>query len=113
MRSLASFGAIVGVAALAVHAGVADAGVWLVRTRTLGCVDIKHLAEMEKLSRVPTTPKEYADIMRARGHKVTIGLPKWAPPEMKDKAVVVTVNSENRLFVQEELCNQPAPDAKR
>ncbi|MBI1734045.1 MAG: hypothetical protein HYR51_02620 [Candidatus Rokubacteria bacterium] len=53
------------------------------------------------------SPDEYADIMRARGKQVTVGPPPDLAPNMKDKAVVVTVNADNRVFVQEELCQKP------
>ena len=52
-----------------------EAGAWFVLTRSYGCTEIKYLAQTEKLPRVPASPAEYADMMRARGHTVTVGLP--------------------------------------
>lgn len=92
--------------ALGGTAGPVEAGTWFVLTRSWGCTDVKHLAESEKLPRVPTSPKEYADMMRARGHSVTVGLPTGATPDLADKAVMVTVNKDRRVFLQEELCDK-------
>ena len=105
---------IVGfVTALTMVAGLAEAGTWFVLTRSYGCTDVKHLAATEKLPRVPASPTEYADMMRARGHNVTLGLPTGASPALAEKAVMVTVNKDRRVFLQEELCEKPeAPPQK-
>ena len=101
------------VAGLTMVAGVAEAGTWFVLTRSYGCTDVKHLAATEKLPRVPASPTEYADMMRARGHNVTVGLPTGASPNLADKAVMVTVNKERRVFLQEELCQRPDPPEQK
>jgi hypothetical protein len=107
-------GIVASLAALAVTGGVGEAGTWLVLTRSYGCTDVKYLAETEKLPRVPTSPNEYADMMRARGHSVTVGLPTGASPALAGKAVMVTVNKDRRVFLQEELCEKPAaPEPRR
>jgi hypothetical protein len=100
--------AVLGVALVAM-AGTAEAGTWFVLTRSYGCTDVKYLAETERLPRVPASPKEYADMMRARGHAVTVGLPPGATPDLAEKTVMVTVNKDRRVFLQEELCEKPEP----
>ena len=93
--------------ALLTAVGTVEAGAWFVLTRSYGCTEIKYLAQTEKLPRVPASPAEYADMMRARGHTVTVGLPTGATPDLADRAVMVTVNKDRRVFLQEELCQKP------
>lgn len=104
---------VAGAAAWLAFTNVAAAGTWLVLTRSYGCTELKYLAEAEKLPHVPTTPTEYADMMRRRGHYVTVGVPTGIAPDMADKAVLVKVKNENRVFVQEELCAKPETNQKR
>ena len=104
---------VAAVVSLVAFAAIAEAGPWLVLTRSYGCTDVKHLAETEKLSRVPTSPDEYADMMRTRGKKVEVGSPPGLAPHLKDKAVMIVVNGENRVFVQEELCQKPEPPQQK
>jgi hypothetical protein len=78
---------------------------WMLFGREAGCVSMQQLVRMERLDRAPATPEEFADAMRARGHKVTLGLPEGFPADMQGKAVMVRYGeSRAPIFLRMELC---------
>lgn len=81
---------------------------WMLLSRESGCVSLQLLVKMERLPHAPSSPEEFAAMMRARNHPVTVGLPDGFPREMAGKAVMVKY-AENRMpiFVRAELCDRP------
>jgi len=81
---------------------------WYLLSREEGCVDLKLLVDAERLSRVPVSPEDYAQMMRERSEKVTVGLPPNVPSEFNGKLVQVTVGSEEGgpVFVKDEVCRK-------
>jgi hypothetical protein len=95
-------------ASMAVHLPAAQAqDAWMLLSRESGCVSLKFLVQMERLPHAPSSPEEFAEMMRARNHPVTVGLPDGFPREMAGKAVMVRYG-ENRMpiFVRAELCDR-------
>ncbi|MFM9887787.1 MAG: hypothetical protein ACKVQT_32580 [Burkholderiales bacterium] len=78
---------------------------WMLLSRESGCGSLQMLMKMERLPQAPSSPDEFAAMMRARGHSVTVGLPEGFPNEMTGKAVMVKY-AENRapVFLRAELC---------
>ncbi len=78
---------------------------WMLLSRESGCLDLHMLARMERLPQVPSSPDEFAAMMRARNHTVTMTLPAGFPPKWAGKAVMVKY-AENRapVFLRTELC---------
>lgn len=76
-------------------------------SRESGCGSLQMLMKMERLPQAPSTPDEFAAMMRARGHPVTVGVPDGFPKEMAGKAVMVKY-AENRapIFVRADLCGK-------
>ena len=79
---------------------------WYLLSREEGCLDLRILAEMEKLPRTPTSPEDYAQMMRARGQVVSLELPKEVPAALEGKVVQVRVGNEDGgpVFVRDEVC---------
>lgn len=82
-------------------------GTWMLASRESGCANLQLLVRMERLERAPASPEEFAAMMRARGHQVTVGLPDGFPTDMAGKAVMVKY-AENRapVFLRAELCGR-------
>jgi hypothetical protein len=80
---------------------------WMLLSRESGCASLQLLVKMERLSHAPASPDEFAAMMRARKHVVTVGLPDGFPREMADKAVMVKY-ADNRapVFLRAELCGR-------
>jgi hypothetical protein len=80
---------------------------WMLLSRESGCVSLQMLVRMERLPQAPSSPEEFAAMMRARGHQVAVTLPDGFPKEMAGKAVMVKY-AENRapVFLREELCRR-------
>jgi hypothetical protein len=80
---------------------------WMLLSRESGCVSVQILVKAERLPHAPTSPEDFAAMMRARNHQVTVGLPDGFPREMAGKAVMVKY-AENRapVFIRTELCAQ-------
>jgi hypothetical protein len=80
---------------------------WMLLSRESGCVSLQLLVKMERLPHAPSTPEEFAAMMRARDRQVTVGLPDGFPPEMTGKVVMVKY-AENRapVFMRAELCGR-------
>lgn len=80
-------------------------GEWQLMSREDGCVGLETLAKRERLARTPSTPEEFAGMMRARGYSVTTGHPDGFPAELSGKAVMVRVRENMApVFVRVELC---------
>jgi hypothetical protein len=80
---------------------------WMLLSRESGCVSVQILVKAERLPHAPSSPEEFAAMMRARNHQVTMGLPEGFPREMAGKAVMVKYG-ENRapVFMHAELCGR-------
>jgi hypothetical protein len=98
--------------------GSAQQAAWFLLSREEGCVDLRILVEAEKLPRVPTSPEDYAQMMRGRGKDVSLGLPKEVPADFKGKIVQVSTSGEEGgpVFVTDEVCRKlrakPAVDRR-
>lgn len=103
MRSL-----LILLVALVPPTGSAQQAAWYLLSREQGCVDLKVLVEAEKLPRAPTSPEDYAQMMRARGKSVTIGLPKGVPADFDGKIVQVRTDNDDGgpVFVKDEVCRK-------
>ena len=83
----------------------AQASGWFVLAREDGCMDPKVLVKADGLPRVPASPDDYAQLMRARGATVTLGLPAGFPAELAGRVVQVTIGpSKAPVFVREDVC---------
>lgn len=78
---------------------------WFLLSREEGCVGLELLARMERLDRAPRDPEDFATLMRARGHRVSVGLPDGFPMDFTGRAVMVRYR-DNRapVFLRAELC---------
>jgi hypothetical protein len=80
---------------------------WMLLSRESGCGSLQMLMKMERLPQAPSTPDEFASMMRARGHTVTVTLPEGFPPDMVGKAVMVKyAESRAPIFVRADLCEK-------
>lgn len=80
---------------------------WFVLSRSEGCVELSAVARGDRLSRVPISPDDYADMMRARGHQATLGRPPGFPLELAGKVVMVKIRDDHApVFVHEDVCKQ-------
>lgn len=80
---------------------------WFLMSREDGCLGMELLVKREKLPKVPATPEEFAEMMRERGHHVTLGLPEGFPAELAGKVVLVKVRENMApVFVRKEICRQ-------
>ena len=85
----------------------ADEAPWYLMDRHEGCVDLNVLVQRERLSRVPTSPEDFARMMRSRGYTVAVGSVPNTPPHLVGKLVLVDVRDDLKpVFVQKELCRQ-------
>jgi len=93
---------------LVVAPAFAQRPTWYVLSREKGCVDPKVLLEYEQLPRAPASPDQYAQMMRDRGNKVTVGFPPDMPPEYHAKIVQVKVGNDDGgpVFADEEVCRR-------
>lgn len=80
---------------------------WMLLSRESGCVSLQLLVKMERLPHAPASPEEFAAMMRARNHSVTMSLPDGFPREMSGQAVMVKY-ADNRapVFVRPALCSR-------
>jgi len=71
-------------------------------------MDLKILTEAEKLPRVPTSPEDYAQMMRERGKEVALELPKDVSSDFNGKIVQVRVGNDEGgpVFVKDEVCRK-------
>lgn len=91
--------------ALAASMASAQQSAWYVLSREDGCMDPKVLVKVEKLSRAPVSPEDFAAMMRERGEAATIGPAPGFPPELTGKVMQVNVGrSKAPIFVKEEIC---------
>ena len=93
------------VAALFAMSTVLAQEAWMLLSRESGCASLQMLVRMERLTQAPSSPDDFAAMMRARDHQVIMGLPEGFPPEMKGKAVMVKY-ADNRapVFLRAEQC---------
>jgi hypothetical protein len=78
---------------------------WYVFSREDGCLDLQVLAKIEKLSRTPESPDDFAQMLREQGEAVTIGKPSGFPAELTGQVVQVNVGSSKApIFVKDEVC---------
>lgn len=79
---------------------------WYLLSREEGCLDLRTLVEMEKLPRTPTSPEDYAQMVRERGKEVSLEPPKDVPADLKGKIVRVRIGNEEGgpVFVRAEVC---------
>jgi len=86
--------------------GSAQQASWYLLSREEGCLDLSILVEMQKLPRTPTSPEDYAQMMRERGKEVSLELPKDVPADFKGKIVQVRIGNEEGgpVFVRDEVC---------
>ncbi len=89
-------------------AGSAQQATWYLLSREEGCIDLRILVEAEKLPRVPTSPEDYAQMMRERGKNVSLGLPRDVPADLYGKIVQVRVGNDEGgpVFVKDEVCRE-------
>src|SRR5688572_6748634 len=66
---------------------------WDVLAHDDGCIELRVLVKAEKLSRVPISPEDFAQMMRQRGELVVVGPPANLPSELAGKVVQVKVGS--------------------
>lgn len=94
--------------ALVPSAGSAQQPHWYLLSREQGCVELTTLVEAYSLPRAPTSPDDYAQMMRERGKKVTLGLPKEVPADFNGKIVQVRVGDDDGgpVFVTDEVCRK-------
>jgi hypothetical protein len=81
---------------------------WFLLSREGGCVDLKALVDLGAASRVPVSPEDYAQMMRERGKKVTLGPPPDVPSELNGKMVQATTGGEDGgpVFARDEVCRK-------
>ncbi len=78
---------------------------WYLLSRDNGCADLQMLVRMEKLSRQPVSPEDFAQMMRERGEQVAVGPPADLPPELSGKVIQVAFGrGKAPIFVREEIC---------
>jgi hypothetical protein len=83
---------------------------WYLLAREIGCVDLQLLVRMEKLSRAPVSPEDFAQMLRERGEEVILGPLADAPAEFIGKVVQVKYGSGKApIFVKEEICRTIEP----
>jgi hypothetical protein len=58
---------------------------WMLLSRESGCVSVQMLVKAERLPHAPSSPEEFAAMMRARNHQVIVGLLDGFPREMTGK----------------------------
>jgi hypothetical protein len=86
---------------------VPPASGWSVLSRSEGCVPLDVIVRGDRLPRLPVSPDDYADMMRARGHTVTVDLPPGFPPDLAGKVVMVKVRDDRApVFVRDDVCRQ-------
>lgn len=88
--------------------GSGQQAAWFLLSREEGCVDLKILVEAEKLPRVPTSPEDYAQMMRERGQDVSLELPRDVPSEFNGRIVQVRIGNDDGgpVFVRDEVCRK-------
>ena len=97
----------IGMFAAIIAAPAALAQEWMLLSRESGCVSLQLLVKMERLQQAPSSPDEFAAMMRARGYIVSVRLPDGFPLDMAGKAVMVRY-ADNRapVFLRAEQCNK-------
>lgn len=86
----------------------AQQATWYLLSREDGCIDLTNLVEVYKLPRAPTSPEDYAQMMRERGKNVSLELPDEIPSDFNGKIVQVKVDDEEGgpAFATDEVCRK-------
>ncbi|MGZ5586836.1 MAG: hypothetical protein ACXWE4_09175, partial [Methylobacter sp.] len=79
----------------------AQQSTWYVFSREDGCSDLQVLAKVEKLSRTPESPDDFAQMLRERGESATIGKSSGFPAELTGQVVQVNVGSSKAAHFRE------------
>lgn len=83
----------------------AEEASWYLFARDDGCTDLQIAVRMAKLSRTPTSPEDFAQMLRDRGEDVVVGPAPGFPPEFAGKVVQVRFGPRRALtFVSAEVC---------
>lgn len=90
-------------ALLGTLAPAADAA-WYLLAREDGCVDLQQLVRRERLARTPSSPEDFAQMLRARGESPSLGLPPGFPAEFAGRVVQVSYAGKGPIFVSDEVC---------
>lgn len=86
---------------------------WYLFARDDGCTDLQIAARKLKLPRTPTSPEDFAEMMRDRGKNVVVGPSPWFPPTLPGRVVQVQIGPEESLaFLSAETCRALA-DGRR
>jgi hypothetical protein len=98
---------IVGIAGCIFSTHLCAQEQWMLLSHESGCGSLRLLVKMERLPHAPSSPEEFAEMMRARGHQVSVGLPDGFPAEMAGRAVMVKY-ADNRapVFLRSDLCGR-------
>lgn len=78
---------------------------WFLFARDDGCTDMQTVVRKLELSRTPSSPEDFAQMMRSRNLSVVVGLPTGVSPELAGKVVQVQFgDGKVLLFVKDEIC---------
>lgn len=77
---------------------------WSLLAREDGCVDLQQLVRRERLARTPSSPEDFAQMLRARGESPSLGLPPGFPAELAGRVVQVSYAGKGPIFVSDEVC---------
>jgi hypothetical protein len=99
---------LVLLAVLVTSSALAQQPTWYLMSREEGCVEPKELVDLGIVERAPVSPEDYAQMLRSRGKKVTLGLPPGFPSEFSGKIVQIKVGGEDGgvAFATEEVCRK-------
>lgn len=83
----------------------AEEPAWFLFARHDGCTDLEIAARKLKLPRTPTSPEDFAQMMRDRGKDVVVGPSPWFPPNLPGRIVQVQFGPESIVaFLSAETC---------
>lgn len=78
---------------------------WYLFARDDGCTDLQIAARKLKLPRTPTSPEDFAQMMRDRGEDVVVGPSPWFPATLPGKIVQVQFGpGRSWTFLSAETC---------
>lgn len=77
---------------------------WSLLAREDGCVDLQQLVRRERLARTPSSPEDFAQMLRTRGESPSLGLPPGFPAEFAGRVVQVSYAGKGLIFVSDEVC---------
>jgi hypothetical protein len=103
------------VVALSVFSGAsgADSPEWYVLSHEEGCVSLQEFVKFGELSRAPTSPEDFIQLMRAKGKPARIVPMPSVPPGHEDDFVMVKVSdSMMPVFARARVCSKIGPHAR-